>query len=362
MRCNFWIFTFLFVCGLIFETGCQAGAVQKSASEPAAAEQQAVISENIQQTVADANEPAPKIAFDNVVHDFGEIAGGSKNVCEFRFTNKGNGILKVNKKVKATCGCTAPSLAKEEYAPNESGVIKVTYRSGKNPGSAAKHLYVSSNDKDNPKVKLTIKAKVVQKVKFEPQTLNLLLNDENAGCPDIKLTSLDNQPFSITRFRSVPDCITAEYDTSVKATEFTLKPKVDVEKLRQQLNGRIVINLTHPQARTITVRFNTLPKFKAEPAMLTAFNAEPQKPVRKTVYILSNYDDDFEVESVSTKNDVIKVVSREKVGNRYKLEVDLIPPPIEDNKRHFGDVLTVNIKDGGKLEIKCVGVYSKDQG
>jgi hypothetical protein len=42
--------------------------------------------------------------------------------------------------VKATCGCTVVQLEKREYAPGESGVIKVTYTAGSTPGAADRLL------------------------------------------------------------------------------------------------------------------------------------------------------------------------------------------------------------------------------
>jgi len=60
---------------------------------------------------------------------------------------------------------------------------------------------MSSNDKAKPRVELVIKAKIVLKVSFEPEKLDLALNKENAGCQAIKIKSLDSQPFSIKGFR-----------------------------------------------------------------------------------------------------------------------------------------------------------------
>ncbi|UCG49798.1 MAG: DUF1573 domain-containing protein [Phycisphaerales bacterium] len=40
-------------------------------------------------------------------------------------------MLKITN-VKAACGCTVVQLDKREYAPGESGVIKVTYTAASN--------------------------------------------------------------------------------------------------------------------------------------------------------------------------------------------------------------------------------------
>lgn len=48
------------------------------------------------------------------------------------------------------CGCAVAKLEKKEYAPGESGTIKVIYTAPKTTSTAARHIYVSSNDTSNP--------------------------------------------------------------------------------------------------------------------------------------------------------------------------------------------------------------------
>ena len=347
-------------CVLLLQIGCeeQAGVAAVSKPKFTAPEEAVVSPAKTEMTEPETDKQRPKITFEKVTHNFGEIAPGSKNVCEFKFTNTGAGLLKISN-VSKTCGCTPYTLSKKEYAAGESGTLKVRYNSGKRPGSITNRLYVSSNDKVSPKVTLTIKAKIAPKVRYEPKKLNLLLNEENAGCPEITLSSLNNLPFSIRRFNSTANCITADFDSSVKATRFVLEPKVDMEKLGKGLNGRIDIGLTHPQCDTVTIPFNVLPKFKIEPPLIIIFKAEPEKPITREVWILNNYDEEFEIESTSSKKGITKVLSQEKIGNRYKLKLEITPPAAEDKQRLFSDVFSVNIKGGEKLEITCRGFYSK---
>ncbi|MBA7711607.1 hypothetical protein ES703_120573 [subsurface metagenome] len=186
-----------------------------------------------------------------------------------------------------------------------------------------------------------------------------MLKDENAGCPEITLTSRDNQPFAIKQFKSTASSITADFDPSVKNTKFVLQPKVDMEKLRRSLNGRISISLTHPQCRTVTIPFNTRPRFKITPPSIIALKAEPHKPTKRKVWILNNYNEDFEIESVSSqKKGIIKVLSQEKIDNRYKFELEITPPAAEGKRMLFTDVFFVNIKGGERLQISCRGFYN----
>lgn len=340
------------------QIGCQEQAMAAEKTKPKLRASKPEIKAAKAETAQEENKPAPKIKFEKVTHDFGKIAPGSKNICEFNFKNEGDSLLKITK-VSKTCGCTPYTLDKKEYAPGESGTLKVRYNASKRPASVTRRLHVSSNDKANPSVTLTVKAKIVQKVDYQPHMLNLLLKGENAGCPEITLSSLDNKPFAIQEFKSTGNCITADYDPSAKATKFVLQPKVDMEKLQKGLNGNVAISLTHPGYDKVTIPFKVLQRFKTEPPSIIVFKAEPQKPITKELWILNNYDDDFEVESSSSQKNVIKVLNQEKVGNRYKFELEITPPTLKGNRKYFNDVFLVNIKGGEKLRVTCRGFYSK---
>jgi len=301
----------------------------------------------------------PRIRFESVVCDLGRIGPGTKNVCEFEFANIGDELL-VIKEVTKTCGCTPFTLNKKEYAPGESGTLKVRYKAPSRPLSVSKTLYVYSNDKKNSRVKLAVKATVVNKVEYEPKKLELMLNKKNAGCPEITLRSIDKKPFAISGFKSGGGCITADYDSSVKKQEFVLQPKVNIRMLQEAQNGQIGINLTHPECKKVTISYTVVPRFKLEPRSITVYKAKPQEAAIKEISVINNYDEGFEVGSTSSKNGFIKVLSQEMIANRCKLKLEIMPPAAGGRKRVFSDTFFVNIKGGERLQIACRGFYVKE--
>lgn len=309
-------------------------------------------------TKTEVNEPGSEITFESLIYDYGEIGAGTRNNCEFNFKNTGVALLRISK-VDAPCGCTVPKLAKKEYTPGESGILKVIYRPGNSSGTATKRLYVNSNDKAKPRLGLTIKAKVVMRVEHKPERLNLLLKGENAGCPEITLKSRDNQAFAITGFKSTGDSITADFDPSVKSASFVLKPKTDMEKLRKGLKGQVEIDLTHPECKKVTIIFDTLAEFKVDPRVVHVREAQPQQPVTKKVRVFSNYSEDVEVESTSSREGTIKVLTQEKIRNGYQFELQITPPAAESKKRVFMDVFYVKLKGAQQMQITCYGIYAK---
>lgn len=339
-------------CVLLLQLGCQEQA--KLAEKPTIAPETAVVGSPAKDETA-LDKPAPRITFEKTVYDFGEVGlGKKKRVAKFKFTNTGDGLLEITE-VEKCCGAVT-RLDKTEYAPGESGVLEVEYRSSPKVGLDRKTVYVKSNDKTNPRIGLTIKIRIVSKVSCSPKRLRLFLEEENAGCPKIVLSSLDNQPFAITKFNSTGDCITADIDDSVEATKFVLEPIVDMEKLNNNLKGRINISLTHPEEKEVDIFFDVLPKFSVRPPLIITFKAEPQKPILRKITVLNNYGGDFEIESASSKDNTVKVISRKKIRNGYQFEVEIMPPPAE-GKTQFIDVFFVKIKGGNTLGVVCRGFY-----
>ncbi len=355
----------LVVVSLTFLSGC--GKSNKATSE------EAVVSESPETVTGDVRasqaqvapeqkqEPAkttsgrkgPKIQMEKVVHDFGEIGPGIKIKCEFPYKNIGDGDL--NMAVQSTCGCAIASF-KTPLKPGESGIIEVEYHAQILPGNVRKHLYVTSNDKENPKIEFAIKATVVQRIACEPDRLKFVLSENDEGVRDITLTSLDDRPFAIKSFTSTADCVTADIDPAVEATKFVLKAKVDFEKLKTNLRGRILISLTHPECQSVTIFFDVLPRYEVTPPMIVHLEAERQKTITRKQSILSNYEKPFNVESIISKDNSVKLLSKEKIRDGYILEL-AITPPDPKGEINYNTEYTIKLDDGMEIPIACRMFY-----
>ncbi len=327
---------------LLLQAGCQQEA--KVAEAPAAA------------GPAEVKKGEPRLEFQSLVYDFGKVGPGQKLVGEFKLTNTGDAPLKITN-VEKCCGAVT-KLDKQELAPDESGTLQVQYTSSRMPGAMMKRLYVNSNDKATPRATLTIKAETVLKVAYEPRSLRLMFKDENAGCPKITLKSTDNQPFSITSFSATNEALTAEIDSAVQATEFVLQPKADLAKLQKGRSGRITIGVAYSEPNTppdtLTIIYQALSRFTVSPSMLVVLYDKPAA-VKKTLWINNNYGEDFEVESASSNEGYVKVLSQNKTANRYQFSLEITPP--EGQTKRFDDTFTIKLKEGETLEVKCRGIY-----
>jgi hypothetical protein len=218
---------------------------------------------------------------------------------------------------------------------------------------------VLSNDKDNPRIELTIKASVAQKIVYDPEKLDYTLKGENAGVLELTLHSVDDQNFAITAFNATGNAVSADFDPNRKAAKFVLKTKMDIQKTGTNSSGRIEITTTHPECPTITVPFSVLARFKVDPPAINILNAEINKSVERELWLLNNYNEDFEIASATSKEGVIKVLSQEKIGNRCKFNLAIVPPATQSPARMFTDTLTITTKDGEKVEVACRGFYQR---
>jgi hypothetical protein len=335
-------------------------ASQTLGEEPNAAAPVVEPSVGGQQTPAlpEPNGPPPKIMFEQPIHDFGLVAPGSVQACEFNFKNEGVGTLIIND-VSKTCGCTVFTLEKKEYAPGEKGTLKVQFSADKGAGIRTRHLYVFSNDPNNARVELTIKASIAQKVVFEPDRLEYKLKGDNAGVAELTIRSLDEQPFAITKFEATAEAVNTTFDPNQKAVKFVLQTKLDPQKMGASSNGRIEIALSHPETPSITVPFSVLARFRVDPPAINILNAQPGETIQRELWVLDNYDEDFEIASAASAQNIIKVVSKEKLGNRYKLNLEIMPPASKGAARMFTDTLSLTMKDGEKINITCRGFFRR---
>jgi hypothetical protein len=311
--------------------------------------------------VVDVNKPeaAPSgaiIKFEKTVHDFGKVSPDSLNDCNFTFSNVGTGTLEITG-TKGTCKCTVPDLQKKTYTPGESGTLKVSFHAPKFQGATAQNIFVFSNDPNNAKAELEIKAFVQSQVQIEPEKLSLSLVAANGGAKDITLKSIDNENYAITKITSQGDVFTFDFDPNKVSQIHTLKPKVNVENLKRYLSGTILVEINHPTCRTVKVDYVCMREFEASPSAVIVRDAVEKVTQKRTIYLISNYNEKIVIESAVSDKGIVKVLSQKETENRFEFEVEITPPAREGKLRVFADTLHIKIKDKDMIDIPCRGFY-----
>ena len=99
---------------LLLPIGCHRKSAEvpniEQTAEPSAKAVQIVASqETTPEKTPQIDNQLPRISFEKTVCDLGEVSQDSKNTCGFKFTNTGQGLLKIGN-IKRTCGCTVFEL------------------------------------------------------------------------------------------------------------------------------------------------------------------------------------------------------------------------------------------------------------
>ena len=126
-----------------------------------------------------------KLGLERFEHDFGEIWDLEKQETTFGFENKGEGPL-IIEEVKASCGCTTPTLTKTTYLPGEKGTLEIAF-APKGNGRQTKTLTVRCNDPERPVTILKISSTIKPFVKPDP----LYLRYEEVSKGESKQLTLD---------------------------------------------------------------------------------------------------------------------------------------------------------------------------
>jgi hypothetical protein len=110
---------------------------------------------------------AQVISVDPLSFDFGDMGQKETRTATVTVTNEGAAMLRILD-VKADCGCTVPTLAKDTLEPGESTLIDIQFNSKKFNGTVIKAVNITSNDPNNSQVDVMIMAKVHTPLIIDP--------------------------------------------------------------------------------------------------------------------------------------------------------------------------------------------------
>ena len=105
-----------------------------------------------------SQEVGPKIEFESLEINYGQISKGDNGVRIFKFTNIGSEPLIINK-VYSSCGCTIPKKPSSPINPGQDDEIQVKYDTNR-VGPIRKTITVLSNAINSPTISLKITGNV----------------------------------------------------------------------------------------------------------------------------------------------------------------------------------------------------------
>lgn len=117
-----------------------------------------------------ASRGAAALSWDTLAIDRVAELGAPSLEIAFPFRNSGNARVTITS-VQASCGCTSTALAKKDYAPGESGELKVTYYWGGQVGAQEKTVSVITSDAPDRPTVLVLRVKIPELFSISPRLL-----------------------------------------------------------------------------------------------------------------------------------------------------------------------------------------------
>ena len=300
----------------------------------------------------------PKLVVDTNTYDFGTIGAGDTKKGVFNLSNAGDKTL-VIKQIDKCCGAVI-TIDQNEIEPGQSALLTAEYHASQGPGLFSKKITVHTNDPQNLEKTLTIKGMVMETLEWSPTDFEVA-TFKHTDIPDITIKSLNNKPFSIKNFASTNGSITADFDPNAKATEFTLKPEANLEKLKtiKAGSGNISILLDHPDYTVISLSFQLIKPLQASPSQIVVTGVKKGELLEKTIEIYDNAappdENIFEqIESITVPEGAkVEVLKHDALKNGCRILLKIQPSDNDAQQAlsFIRDSLIIKMKDGSQLNV-----------
>ena len=137
----------------------------------------------------------PRLELSPTALNFGEVWQGERAAGEFTVRNVGTAPLTLT--LKSSCGCTVASKPRSPLEPGESDTFRITYDTFKRKGKANQTVTLTTNDPDQPNVRIAVTGEVKPLYSTSPAeglvfdrltsdsqvTQTLRIESNTRGCP-----------------------------------------------------------------------------------------------------------------------------------------------------------------------------------
>ncbi len=160
-----------------------------------------------------------QLTFENSTLDVPARWSDTEIQAGFRFKNTGNQSVKITE-IATSCGCTVATLEKREYAPGESGEVKVVMTITGAEGPLHKEVTLSTNSTTQPAIGLNLQTTVPVVMQVDPKVVYWSKKDSLTP----KVISIGILPgITFEKFEAVssdPKSFTVEVKETVKGRHF----------------------------------------------------------------------------------------------------------------------------------------------
>ncbi len=271
---------------------------------------------------------APRIKFQEMVHDFGKVKANEPLRTDFIFTNTGASVLEISD-VRPGCGCTTAGTWDKSVKPGDTGKIPIQFNPGNFSGSVTKSVTVTCNDPVQTVQSLSIKATIWRPIEITPAYV-YFMGVEGEMTNETKTAKIINNLDEEISLEKV-DSPNPRFKTELK----TVKPGKEFDLLVTYLGA---ISNTLPQsvitiktsssnapALTVTAYAMPQPALVATPAMVripSTITSEFKQPIN----IRNNGNTPVQLSDASVNADGVTVKTTEvQPGKVFNVELTFAP-------------------------------------
>ncbi len=307
--------------------------------------------------VAAEGDNRPRAVPAEPIKDFEIVPKGEVIAHEFEIKNEGSAILEL-KDVRPACGCTVAEYDRQ-IAPGKSGWVKAKVKTENFGGPIAKSIAVFTNDPDNPKLQLVVKANVKPYVAVAPGYARYnYVQGEPVGTISQTLWAADGSDVEIVSVKPPYDYLKVSYREATEDErhekgegkqwhiEVTLESQSPVGALRDYIE----IRLNHSKQKLVKIPVSGFvrPRQHVTPQEVDFGQLEGSAlPLRRTLHFTNFITNSIELTRIETdipglSGQVENATKSDDAGYRFKLRLTLGP---EMPKGEFSSTVKIHTTD-----------------
>lgn len=262
-------------------------------------------------------------------HDFGTVARGSEQKYRFELTNLYKEDV-VIESVRASCGCTIPSIEKQTLKSLESGAILATYNTKSFVGSRGATVTVTMSKPFFAEVQLQIDGFIRGDVVFVPGKIELgNVKHRATATQEVTVKYAGRSSWKITDVHCDKDYYEVEIiERSLVANQVhyrlltRLKPEAPIGYIKDELV--LITDDADKGKLKLTVTGNVTPPVTVSPASMVLGTVPPGTQVVKRMVVKA--DQPFKITGVTADQDGFSFEVSEEMKKVHLVPMTFIAP------------------------------------
>lgn len=259
-------------------------------------------------------------------HNFGTVARGAKTEHIFTFTNTTARNIRINS-VRASCGCTTPSIVTQSVRPGEVGAIRAQFNTLSFLGQRGATITVQFIEPYFAEVQLRVDGFVRRDIVFTPGEVSWgTVNEGSAKEQVVNIAYAGRSDWKITK------ATCANPNIKIDLTETRRQGQLVNYQMKVKLTGTapagsiyhpIVFETDDNRLRTVPLSMNgqVQSAVSISPAVLYLSDSEQGQVINKTLFVRGN--EDFQLTTFESNDPSVKGIVSDKKAKFHRVPITI---------------------------------------